>query len=59
METDKLDSTLQILSYGEMQEINGGESLWYWVGYGVGATGRFFSSMWKFAEEHPFELFNA
>ncbi len=50
---------LEPLSEKEMLEINGGESLWYWAGYGIGSVGRFFGAVWKFCEEHPFELFNA
>lgn len=32
---------LQELSYEEIQEITGGETIWYWIFYGVGKTARF------------------
>lgn len=59
LELNKVNGDLQILSSKEMQEINAGESGWYWVGYGVGSVGRFFGAVWNYCEEHPLELFIA
>ncbi|WP_240668983.1 bacteriocin [Flavobacterium columnare] len=33
-----MENNLKELSIKEMNEINGGESIWYWVAYGVGST---------------------
>jgi hypothetical protein len=35
---------LKELSQIELIETNGGESLWYWVAYGVGASVRFLTT---------------
>lgn len=59
MKMNEFSDDLRLLTEEEMQSINGGESLWYWIAYGIGATGRFFYELWKFCEEHPFEVFNA
>lgn len=59
LELNKVNGDLQILSSKEMQEINAGESLWYWGAYGVGSVGRFFGAVWNYCEEHPLELFIA
>jgi hypothetical protein len=40
MELAKISKDLEILSLEEAIEIQGGESLWYWIGYGLGMTGR-------------------
>lgn len=56
---NQFSDDLRLLTEEEMLSINGGESLWYWIAYGIGATGRFFYELWKFCEEHPFEVFNA
>jgi len=34
---------LEELSVEETNGIIGGESLWYWVGYGIGSVGHFLS----------------
>jgi len=41
MELNKIAADLQVLSRAEAQEIHAGETLWYWLFYGVGATVRF------------------
>ena len=41
MELQKISSEIQELSFEEALTINGGESLWYWIAYGVGATANF------------------
>jgi hypothetical protein len=38
MELTKISSEISELSFEEAISINGGESLWYWVAYGVGAV---------------------
>ncbi len=38
MELKKISSDLQELDFEQAGEINGGESLWYWIAYGVGAV---------------------
>ncbi len=38
MMLQKFESDLQELTIEESSEINGGESVWYWVAYGIGAT---------------------
>jgi|LakMenE18May11ns_1017448.scaffolds.fasta_scaffold9005380_1 hypothetical protein len=38
MELQNFDSELQELTFEESNGINGGESLWYWVAYGVGTA---------------------
>ena len=39
MELQKLSSKLQELSFQEATQINGGgESIWYWVAYGIGSV---------------------
>ena len=38
MELQKFSNELQELTSEQACEINGGESLWYWIAYGVGAT---------------------
>lgn len=38
MEMVKISSEIQELSFEDTININGGESLWYWVSYGIGAT---------------------
>lgn len=35
---------LKELSSIEQFETNGGESLWYWIGYGIGATVKLMST---------------
>ncbi len=40
MELQKFSSNLQELTFEQASGINGGESLWYWVAYGVGAGAR-------------------
>lgn len=35
---------LQDLSTAEMTRIAGGESLWYWIGYGIGSAVRLISN---------------
>jgi len=40
METQKFSSDLQELTFEQASGINGGESLWYWVAYGIGASAR-------------------
>ncbi|MCF0255821.1 MAG: hypothetical protein HUK10_05995 [Bacteroides heparinolyticus] len=34
------------LTLNEIIECNGGESLWYWVAYGVGSVGRGVKYVW-------------
>ena len=34
-------SGLEELGHEEIQKITGGESIWYWLSYGVGATLQF------------------
>lgn len=36
-----------LLSPDEMAQYNGGESLWYWVAYGVGSIGRGITYVWN------------
>lgn len=40
MELKNFSSELQVLSFEEANDINGGggESLWYWIAYGISAT---------------------
>lgn len=38
MELKKIDSALQELSFAQSIDINGGESAWYWICYGVGTA---------------------
>jgi hypothetical protein len=39
MELQKFGSDLQELNFEQASEINGGQSLWYRIGYAIGATG--------------------
>jgi hypothetical protein len=41
MELQKISSEMQELSFDEASTINGGESAWYWVAYGVSAVAHF------------------
>lgn len=38
MELQKFSSELQELTFEQASGINGGESLWYWIAYGVGTA---------------------
>jgi hypothetical protein len=38
MKLENISSDLQELSTHEYNEINGGESLWYWIAFGVRAA---------------------
>lgn len=40
MEFTISNNNLRELSSKEASSINGGESLWYWVAYGIGSLGR-------------------
>lgn len=40
MELNKITKDLKALSKDETIEIQAGESLWYWIAYGAGMTGR-------------------
>ncbi len=44
MKLQKFNSELQDLTFEESCEINGGESLWYWIAYGIGATAKVVSN---------------
>ncbi len=39
MELQKFDSDLQELNFEEASEVNGGTSVWWYVGYAIGAVG--------------------
>ena len=41
MELKKISSELQELTFEQGSGINGGESAWYWIAYGIGATVHF------------------
>lgn len=38
MKLQKFNSDLQELTIDESSKINGGESIWYWISYGIGTT---------------------
>ncbi|TAG30377.1 MAG: hypothetical protein EAZ13_04045 [Sphingobacteriia bacterium] len=40
MELKKINTELRELTFDQASNINGGESGWYWVSLGIGATGR-------------------
>ena len=52
MKNDK-ENQLVALSLIEMNEITGGESLWYWIAYGVGSIGRGVSFVWNVYSKDP------
>ncbi len=39
------------LTLNEIVEYNGGESLWYWIAYGVGSVGRGVAYAWEMHTE--------
>jgi hypothetical protein len=41
----ELHNGLQELSVEEAEAINGGESLWFWIGYGIGYVAHAISSV--------------
>ncbi|HMI64931.1 MAG TPA: hypothetical protein VK517_02780 [Cyclobacteriaceae bacterium] len=48
-----IENQFEALSLTEMNEITGGESLWYWAAYGVGSIGRGVSYLWKVYSMDP------
>ncbi len=52
MKNDK-ENQLEALSLTEMNEITGGESLWYWIAYGVGSIGRGVAYVWNECARDP------
>lgn len=44
------NSNLRELSLNEVSAINGGESLWYWVAYGIGSLGRLWNDGMTYSE---------
>ncbi len=44
------NSNLRELNLNEVSAINGGESLWYWVAYGVGSIGRLWNEGMQMSE---------
>jgi hypothetical protein len=53
MELKKFSSELQELTFEQASGINGGESLWYWIAYGVGATVHFIGDLLVDAHNNP------
>lgn len=59
MDLQKFSSELQELTFEQANELSGGESLWYWIAYGVGAAGRGIADAWEWKEKNwtqPAEL---
>jgi hypothetical protein len=53
MKLEKIElENLTELNADEASSITGGESFWYWVGYGVGATVSWFEGMKAYNTEH-------
>jgi len=48
-----IENQFEALSLTEMNEITGGESLWYWAAYGVGSIGRGVSFVWNVYSKDP------
>ncbi len=46
-------SNLTVMTADEMSAVNGGETLWYWISYAVGATSHFVKEMLQDAHNNP------
>jgi hypothetical protein len=54
MKSEKFDlENLKELSSDEASSINGGESAWYWVAYGIGSVGRGVAYVWNEISRDP------
>ena len=42
---EELFAGMEAMPMNESLEVMGGESAWYWIGYGIGQVGRFVGSL--------------